>query len=105
VKKIFKPIYDGKLPRPYDEGNMAPSMTGDKRDLVIIEQDVLKEVIDVASTSITYCCKAICGADLGSPVWQVCRISKSGNVTTIEWADGDGKYDNIATNRASLTYK
>lgn len=104
MKKLFRPIYNG-LPRPYDEGNMQESPTKDKRGLVIIEQDVLKEVIETDSPTGTYCCKAPCGSALTAAVWQICRITVAGNVTTIEWADGDGKYDNIASNRALLTYK
>lgn len=103
MKKIFKPVYG--LPRPYDEGNMEPSMTGDKRSLMIIESDVLKEIIDSATPGTIYVCRAECGSNVNAAVWQISRAVTATGVTTIEWADGDGKYNNIAANRAILTYK
>jgi hypothetical protein len=104
MNKIFKPVYSG-LPRPYDEGNMQESPTKDKRDLVIIEPDVLKEVIDAATVGTIYSCRAACGSHVDAAVWQVSRTVTLAGVSTTEWADGDGKFDNIASNRATLTYK
>ena len=54
---------------------------------------------------VQYICMAHAGADILSPVWQIQRITTAGTDVTIEWADGDAKFDNIANNRAALTYK
>ncbi|HPT70822.1 MAG TPA: hypothetical protein PLE74_00910 [Candidatus Cloacimonadota bacterium] len=104
MKKVFKPVYDG-LPRPYDEGNMQRNETGDKREIVIIEPDVLKEITDTTDPLCIYTCRAACGSNVNAAVWQIQRSTTVGSVITTEWADGDGKFDNIAANRALLTYK
>jgi hypothetical protein len=36
--------------------------------------------------------------------WKIKRLSQTGTVWSIEWADGNQNYDNIWNNRASLTY-
>lgn len=103
--KIFKPVYAG-LPRPYDEGNMQESPTKDKREITIIEPDVLKEIVDTTTTANTiYSCRAACDSHVDAAVWQIQRTVTVAGVSTTEWADGDGKFDNIASNRATLTYK
>jgi len=93
------------LKRPFGDGNMqtmgAPL---NNRQVVIHEPDVLKEKIDEASASITYIGRAQCGANEAAAVWQICRLAISGTVTTKEWADGDGKLNNVWNDRATLTY-
>lgn len=37
-----------------------------------------------------------------SPEWRVQRMDSDGS---IEWADGDAEYDNIATDLTALTYR
>ncbi len=44
------------------------------------------------------------GASGALPVWRIRKEVTSGNITTATYADGDGNYDNIWNNRASLTY-
>lgn len=61
-------------------------------------------VIDEASATVTYVGIAQIGTATSASSWQVKRISVSGNVTTITWADGDDEFDNIWDNRASLSY-
>ena len=102
--KIFRPIYDG-LPRPYDEGNMQQSPTKDKRELVIVEDDILKSIVDSTDPNSIYIGKASCGANINAAVWQIQRVITAASIITTEWADGDGKYDNIWANRATLTYR
>ena len=53
-----------------------------------------------------YIGKAQSGAATSSSSWQIKRLTYSGSdVTTIEFADGDEKYNNVWDNRASLTYR
>lgn len=62
-------------------------------------------LIDEASSSVTYIGKSrTLGVDEGSAVWQIQKIELSGTVTKILWADGDGEFDNVWSDRASLTY-
>lgn len=61
-------------------------------------------IIDTVSTALTYIGKAATKQTESSPFWSIRRLSTTGGVLKIEWADGDEEYDNIWTNRASLTY-
>jgi hypothetical protein len=60
--------------------------------------------IDEASSTVTYVGRAEPGTAEGSAAWQIKKISVSGSVTTITWADGNENYDNIWSNRAALSY-
>lgn len=64
----------------------------------------MKTVIDDASASVTYIGEALPGADLSLSLWRIKKLTETGSVTVIEWADGNGNFDNIWDNRASLTY-
>ena len=92
--------------RPKDDGNLPKLDSKPKfREMVILESDVLKTVIDNASATVQYTCKAECGTGTDEPNWQISRLTTSGNIITEEWADGDGFFDNICDNRETLTYK
>ena len=60
--------------------------------------------VDEASTTVTYVGYAAAGTNAASALWRIKRMTVSGNVTTIEWADGNTNFDNVWNNRASLTY-
>jgi hypothetical protein len=60
--------------------------------------------VDEASSTTTYVGKAVPGTAGGDSLWQITRISVSGTVTTIEYADGNDNFDNVWNNRASLSY-
>jgi hypothetical protein len=64
----------------------------------------LSSRVDEASSTVTYVGKAALGSAEASSVWQVQRITTSGSVLIIEWADSNANFDNSWTNRASLTY-
>lgn len=63
----------------------------------------LQILIDSQGTT-TYVGEAKTGALVSAASWRIQKISKSGSITTIVWADGDTNFDNIWANRASLTY-
>ena len=61
------------------------------------------EIIDDYTTAgVVYHCIAEPGAVTSAAVWQITKLTvATGHVTH---ADGDAEFDNIADNRASLTY-
>ncbi len=60
--------------------------------------------VDQPDSSTTYVGKAVIGSSSASAVWQIQKLAVSGTVTTATWADSDSNFDNVWTNRASLTY-
>lgn len=64
----------------------------------------MAQIIDEVSASLTYVCEALPGTLSSAASWRIKRISVSGTVTTVSWADGNSSFDNIADNRASLSY-
>lgn len=62
-------------------------------------------ILDQADTVTLYVCLSKPGSSSASAVWKVLRLDTStSNQTIIKYADGNANYDNIAANRASLTY-
>lgn len=59
--------------------------------------------MDEASATVTYVGTAAAGSSEASAVWQIKKIDST-NPLSIRWADGNGNYDNVWTNRASLSY-
>ena len=63
----------------------------------------LAEIIDqTTSATYTYICEALPGTASSAAAWRISRLTTATGV--IQWADGNGKFDNVADNRASLTY-
>lgn len=62
------------------------------------------QMIDEVDANTMYVGYAEVGSATSGAVWQIKKIAKSGNVTTISWADGNSLYDNVWTNHTSLTY-
>lgn len=60
--------------------------------------------IDEASATVTYVAVAAIGTVDAGATWQIKRLTTSGNVVTIEWADGNSNFDNVWNDRASLAY-
>lgn len=63
-----------------------------------------KKNIDQASATVTYIGYADPGVLVSAALWQIRRITVTGSVTAIEWADSDKNFDNIWNNRAALVY-
>ena len=63
-------------------------------------------LVDEVDADTTYVGKTKQGStgDTSSAIWQIRKISVSGTVTTIAYADGNDSYDNIWANRTSLSY-
>ena len=64
------------------------------------------DISETASPTITYLGSSRPGSATSAAAWRISRITfdGSGNYTGQKWADGNGNYDNIWDNRASLTY-
>lgn len=64
------------------------------------------QIDDVSTTNVKYIGKASVGSSTASAVWQIMKIDKSGTpiTTVITFADGNSNFDNVYSNRTSLTY-
>jgi len=60
--------------------------------------------VDEVSASLTYVGWAVPGTLDAAATWRVMRMSVTGTVTAIEWADGDESFDNVWSSRAGLSY-
>lgn len=60
--------------------------------------------IDEASATVTYIGKAAVGSSSASAVWQISKMSVSGTVTSITYADSNSNFDNKWDDRAILSY-
>ena len=61
-------------------------------------------IIDKINDNLSYVGTAQLGSAEDAAVWQIIRLQKSGNITHVQYADGNRKYDNIWDSRTSLTY-
>jgi hypothetical protein len=59
--------------------------------------------IDDTATPITYIGRATPGSDPTTAVWQIQRVDETTG-TIITWADGDANFNNVWSDRTSLTY-
>ena len=59
--------------------------------------------IDEATSTVTYIGKATPGTATSVSLWQIQKIDTTTG-TVITWADGNGNFDNVWDNRASLSY-
>ena len=94
-------LKDGTVIDMAEHGRAGGVSTGDGFKSI---RDVEEEtIIDEASSTVTYVGKAQMNAATSDPVWQIKKISVSGNVTSIAYASGSS-YNSVWDNRASLTY-
>jgi len=60
--------------------------------------------IDEPSSDVTYIGLAPLGSLDSAAVWQIKKITLTGTVTDIKYADANLKFDNVWNNRAGLSY-
>lgn len=103
-KNLFgrKGIADGNVIDMAEHGRAGGVSTGDPFKTVRDVEE--RAIVDKASATTTYVGVARMGAATSSAVWQISKISTSGNVVEILYADGDPSYNNVWDNRASLSY-
>lgn len=63
-----------------------------------------KIAFDEVSSTLAYYGEAATGTSGATALWRIRRITTAGTVVTVEWADGDGQFNNIWNNRAALSY-
>lgn len=61
------------------------------------------KLLDQVNDNLLYLCEAVPGSATSAAVWRIKRIQTSGTVTLISYA-GAGYFDQVADNRASLSY-
>lgn len=61
-------------------------------------------VVDTVSSSLVYIGEAAISVTPSAPFWKIKRITTTGSIVQIEWADGNENYDNVLNDRASLSY-
>jgi len=61
-------------------------------------------LIDEPVAGTTYIGKAATGSNSNAAVWQIKKLTESGTITSIQFADGLSSFTNIWDARASLTY-
>jgi len=64
----------------------------------------LKTIVEDLGTGTTYIGEAVPNTATSAAGWRVQKIVVSGGTTTITWAGGGSRFDQIWDNRASLTY-
>lgn len=60
--------------------------------------------IDEVNSNLLYLGIAKIGAATDEAKWQIRKVEKNSTVTSILWADGDRRYDNVWDDRAGLSY-
>jgi hypothetical protein len=59
---------------------------------------------DQVDSTTAYLGNAAVGASESASVWQIQRLTFSGDNVTVQYADGNASFDNNWSNRASLSY-
>lgn len=60
--------------------------------------------LDDAGSGVTYVGEADPGTATSTAGWRIKRLTETGPDVAVAWADGDANFNNVWTNRASLTY-
>lgn len=93
---------DGTLIDMAEHGRAGGISTGQGYKFTKNVDEITK--IDVPDTSTTYIGKAKIGTASSSALWQIKKISVSGDVTSITFAGGSDSYNQVWDDRASLSY-
>jgi len=64
----------------------------------------IKTLIDKVDSNTTYVGEAVIGTATSKAKWRIKKLTTSGTVTQILYADGNDNFDNIWDNRTSLDY-
>jgi hypothetical protein len=60
--------------------------------------------LDDASETVTYIGYGLIGTADSAAAWKIIRMTTTGTETVIEYADGNNNFDNVWSDRASLSY-
>lgn len=64
----------------------------------------LKVIVDSTDAGNVYVGESNHGTAVGTAAWRIKKIATSGDIVTISFADGNDKFDNVWSNRGSLSY-
>ena len=81
-----------------------PVVIASNQPAVPVEAPAQATRIDEVSSSVTYIGTAVVGTTAAAASWQIQRLTVSGTETIIEYADGYATFDNVWSNRTSLSY-
>lgn len=95
-------IKDGDVIEMSEHGRAGGVSSGDGFKTVRKVEE--KTLIDEPDSTITYVGKAAMGSATSDTVWQIKRISVSGTVTTISYADGVSNYTKEWDERTNYSY-
>lgn len=73
------------------------------RRLKYVQEVPLDTLIDEVDANTTYVGQASYGTATSSPLWRIKKITISGSITTIRFAD-NGRFTQVWDDRASLSY-
>ena len=62
-------------------------------------------LVDKTSSTNVYIGVAVFGSATSSSVWQIFRVNTAAGIVSIQYADGNDKFDNEWDDRATLTYQ
>ena len=99
--------WGGGLARPEDVNYAEHNRVGDVstgRAFKAVQEVPQKVLVDEVSSTVTYVGFAGMGTATSSSLWRIMRVSVSGTVTSIEFADSNDLYDNKWDDRLTLTY-
>ena len=86
----------------YEHGAVADRSDGRKfKKVQLVPQKIY---IDEVSDTETYIGWTKSGLTTSEAYWRIAKVSTTGTVTSIEYADGDDLFNNIWDNRVSLSY-
>lgn len=60
--------------------------------------------VDDASSTVTYVGEAPFASSESDAVWRIKKLETIGTVFKVTWADGNANFDNVWSNRTSITY-
>lgn len=93
-------VYNSQLLSPY---RVAADILDGAQNQWMVSRPFATRV-DEVSSALTYVGWATPGTLDAASTWRIMRMSVTGTVTAIEWADGDENFNNVWSDRASLSY-
>lgn len=85
----------------HDSNQIFAPMKGIDGAALVIDPP-LASIVEAAGAD-TYICEAPAGTAANEAGWRIQKITVAGGVTSTTWANG-GQFDQVADNRASLSY-
>ena len=108
VNSLYKSLFgkgspqDGDVISLSEHGRTGGVSTGQGYKFVKTVDE--KAIIDEPDANTTYIGTAKIGAVTSEAIWQIIKVTVSGNTETITYADGNDDFDNVWDDRATLTY-